>query len=147
MKSTYKNFQGLKSFAGLALYLGCTGFGFRKIGFYEPLMQAAFVFTNINQQSNFHFALNKLHSVNQVYMRRIYSNNKYNFIVFVNLPSLFNFRNPQQKKLFTKSLRVFTHLLGTAVQIGTNYSHPHKQQYLLTCLPKLQRRQAKSKAA
>ena len=126
MKSTAKNYQGLKSFAGLALYLGCTGFGFRKIGIHEPLLQAAFVFKNINTQSNFHFVLNKIYAVNQVYMRRFYTNNKNNFVVLVNLPDVFSFRNPQQKKLYTKSLRAFVSCIGTAVQLGSNYNHPFK---------------------
>jgi hypothetical protein len=76
--------------------------------------------------------MQRIHRVEWCMRRYFYRNNKFNYVVFVTLPRLFDFRNPQQKKLFTKSLRVFTHLLGTAVQIGTNYSHPHKQQYLLT---------------
>lgn len=132
MKSTAKNFQGLKSYAGLALHCGAVGYGFRKVCSFDPCIQAAFVFNSSIRALLFCNRMQKIHKVEWCFKRFFYRNNKFNYVVFVTLPRLFDFQNPQQKKLYTKSLRAFISCLGTTVVIGTNYSHPHKQHFLLT---------------
>ena len=125
MLSTKKNLLGLKSFAGLALRNGCSSFGFRRIGVINPLFQTIFVFKNEFKAMAFYSLLTKVFMVNGASRKFGYAGNTRFYLVIVDLPDLFRFSNPLNNKLHLKSLKSFCSALGSAVQIGKPYSHPH----------------------
>jgi hypothetical protein len=125
MLSTKKNFLGLKSFAGLALRNGCSSFGFRRIGVINPLFQTIFIFDKEIKAMAFYQLLTKVFLVKGVARKYSYAGNVRFYLVIVNLPDLFRFSNPLNNKLHLKSLKKYCQALGSSVQIGNPYNHPH----------------------
>jgi len=125
MQSTKKNLLGLKSIAGLALRCGCNSYGFRRIGVINPLFEVVFVFNRELKAMAFFQLLTRVFDVSGVYRKHSYSNDVRFYLVIVSLPDLFRFSNPLNNKLHLKSLKSFCSALGSAVQIGKPYSHPH----------------------
>jgi hypothetical protein len=124
MLSTKKNLLGLKSFAGLALRYGCNSFGFLRIGFVSQHHSVVFVFKKELKAMAFFQRVVNL-NVFGVYRRQSYKNNFRYYLVIISLPDQFRFTNPLQNKLHYKTLQSFCLALGSAVQIGNPYSHPH----------------------
>lgn len=125
MKSTKKNFTGLKSIAGLALRCGCNSYGFRRIGVINPLFEAVFVFNAELKAMAFYQLLKRVFDVTGVYRKNSFSNDTRFYLVIVPLPDLFRFSNPCSTKLHLKSLKSFCSALGSVVCIGREYYHPH----------------------
>jgi hypothetical protein len=125
MLSTKKNLLGLKSFAGLALRNGCSSFGFRRIGVINPLFQTIFVFKNEFKAMAFYSLLTKVFMVNGASRKFSYAGKTRFYLVVVDLPDLFRFSNPLTNKLHLKSFKKYCQALGTSVQIGNPYNHPH----------------------
>ena len=125
MLSTKKNLLGLKSFAGLALRNGCSSFGFRRIGVINPLFQTIFVFKNEFKAMAFYSLLTKVFMVNGASRKFGYAGNTRFYLVVVDLPDLFRFSNPLTNKLHLKSFKKYCQALGSSVQIGNPYNHPH----------------------
>ena len=125
MRSTKKNLLGLKSLAGLALRCGCNSYGFRRIGVINPLFEAVFVFKTELKAMAFFQLLKRVFDVSGVYRKYSYSNDTRFYLVIVPLPDVFRFSNPLNNKLHFKNLKNFCSSLGSLVQIGSPYNHPH----------------------
>ena len=124
-------FHYLKTLSSSALRFGATGFGFRQIGTAQPLNQLVLLFPKLFNQAAFYSYLSASHKTafDKAFCKHAYSKGAFVYMVFISLPDEFRLKN-FKTKFYVKSFRFFCNSVGSTIQMGSLYQHPHS--YLST---------------